>query len=462
MNFNQLLFLFSYDIYSFPRLQDLIVKLSEGEINELLSMGVIRRLDSGRSCTNQDCLCEVVNEVEDGDDIILICSQGHQTKMSKKIYENLRQYEIDYAVLCKYFLESLELGDIVDIKKENGLIEVSANKTILIIPSVFNDEIVQLLTHKIFTGKDNVAIFVHDDLYIEKIQLLANLLYYKILGVFKISDLNNKKAVVQQIERKLSLLQSLKSVCDISQLNDCITNDELQKILYEPSYFVSRLIDLYRAEKYEVFEDYVKLALGCMFPIYFNAGSKKRGSRMPDGFGLIIYNNKPTRRLILDAKSINSQNVFEVKLDKGEVNKYIIYLQQVDELDRSMAELPKTLLFIAPKFHDNIFELKDEINKLYQNKYDLCFMELDALIFLWVSFFNPALRCQIINKKSFEEVVDILFDSNKIKELGIKAIDNSYVIKLEDAQTIIKTILKDDNRYDSVYEAFLKIAIKNK
>ncbi|MGV8085462.1 MAG: hypothetical protein ACP5N9_04400 [Candidatus Bilamarchaeum sp.] len=349
---------------------------------------------------------------------------------------------------------------ISNIIYEKGTVQIKTDREpILLIPGVFRKDTDDYLISYLFTGPQQNFFIAHDNQYLEKASIISSIIYDKFLGLFLTTELKQDRLVLEKVNRKRKLFSLLNKTIKAVDLPSRLPADDLQKLLSNPQVLTAKLIELHKTDDYEAFEDYVKIAIGCLFPILYEAGTKKRGVRIPDTFGLILSENTPARRIIIDTKSIRSINKKKVKIDIGSASKYVIYLESLEALNKVQGTLPMSMVFIAPEFNLNLDKLNEEIRKSFKKNFDLCYLDLNALILLYTVFFNPVIKKEINNKINSEELFLVLFDSVKINsKFKIKTSNYAYHLTANDLMNILTQIFKSDDKFSTVYSEFLKIS----
>lgn len=442
-----------------PKQSDLRVVFSLDEFDELMTSKVIEKVVFPRACTSPGCSLDIVSEVENENEIILVCEDHHQIACPKQTIESNRRFKINYSLLVITLFKEIGYQNIPSssVQFEKGVLAIQSSEELLIlVPGEYTKSSEDLICSRIVTTQSQQLVFIYDDKYRERLSVLANYYYAKLLGFYSTSGFSDPKTLTGIIKRKKEVLNSLGKV--VGQANCLTSSSDKSNLILNPQLFIAKLLDLYKTEDYELFEDYAKVALGTLCPMYFGGGAKSRGVRISDSMGLILNEGKPIRRLILDAKSIRSLKKSKVKVDAGTASKYAHYLDKMKELSERMGEAPVTLLFIAPQFTENRDELNSEIRKSFRGYFDLCFMDLDALSIIYFAFSNPLSRADLLNRINVEKFISTIFDAAEIqKQFGISVINHAYSLTLNDVENILKQVMGSEEKYAAIFSEYQKL-----
>lgn len=385
-------------------------------------------------------------------------------------------YEIKYEKLISHLLSQLFQNSedfTIDQGKEFFIISKD-NIEILILCGKYTEAKIENLTKFTLNNLEKeFLIFSQDASLRNHIRELINLMG---INIISISDLKKpSRAFKSDIQKKIEFFRSLKQLEDKSFRKEPDINQEtIHKIIKNPNYLPSKLLSSYRTKDWADYEELIKMSFGFLINFDINSfGGKNRGESVPDGFGFSVdEENRPIKAFIVDSKSLGTEKRDKISINFYESEKYLKYLRDLKELEKTYNIQDKILIFVAPEFNGN------QIKKLSENMhnhtnfkdYTICFMELFSLAMLLKSKHHFLIKRDFdLNTTMFSQFLSNIFNIDEYIKLAKefnKEIEkfkslNYFTLEFNDLTNIIEKELDFGRDRRQIFKEFGDISLSN-
>jgi hypothetical protein len=385
-------------------------------------------------------------------------------------------YEIKYEKLISHLLSQLFQSpeDFTIGREKEFFITSKCNIEILILCGKYTKAKIDNLTKFTLNNLEKgFLIFSKDASLRNHIKELISLIGVNIISI---SDLKKpSRAFKNDIQKKMEFFKSLKQLEENTFRKEPSINQEtVIKIIRNPNYLSNELLSSYRTKDWDNYEELIKMSFGFLINFDISSfGGKNRGKSVPDGFGFSVdEENRPTKAFIIDSKSIGTEKRDKVSINFYESEKYLKYLRDLKELEKTHNIQDKILIFIAPEFNS------EQIKKLSENVYNhadfkdytICFMELLSLAMLLKLKHHFLIKRDFdLTTTVFREFLSIVFNIDEYIKLAkefnteiekFKSL-NYFTLEFNDLMKIIKKKLDFGRDRRKIFKEFEEISLSN-